>query len=159
MGQVRDTPLENILHPRKTADGDPHDYTLHRLLRYFLQVCNAVEYAHDRGVIHCDIKPANVLLGDYGEVLLVDWGLAQSRNHPLGIRGGTLGYMAPEQMDHKIERFDERTDVFALGAILYEILCGKAAFEEAKTTDVTTLGKDPFKIYRRPPLPTVVDAA
>ena len=51
-----------------------------RLLRYFLQVCNAVDYAHHRGVIHCDIKPANILLGDYGEVLLVDWGLAQSRD-------------------------------------------------------------------------------
>ena len=66
---------------RKLGEGDPHDYTLNRLLRYFLQVCNAVDYAHHRGVIHCDIKPANILLGDYGEVLLVDWGLAQSRNH------------------------------------------------------------------------------
>ncbi len=87
--------------------------------------------------------------------MLVDWGLAQSRNHPLGVRGGTLGYMAPEQMDLKIERFDERTDVFALGAILYEILCGTPAFEEARTSDITTL-KDPFKIYRRPPLPTSI---
>ena len=99
MRQVTETSLEMILHQRKTGEGDPHDYTLNRLLRYFLQVCNAVDYAHHRGVIHCDIKPANILLGDYGEVLLVDWGLAQSRNHPLGVRGGTLGYMAPEQMD------------------------------------------------------------
>src|SRR3954471_18721977 len=99
MRQVTDTSLEAILRRRRLGEGDPNTYTLGRLLRYFLQVCNAVDYAHNRGVIHCDIKPANILLGDYGEVLLVDWGLAQSRSHPLGVRGGTLGYMAPEQMD------------------------------------------------------------
>jgi serine/threonine-protein kinase len=154
MRQVTDTSLEMILHRRKTGEGDPHDYTLNRLLRYFLQVCNAVDYAHHRGVIHCDIKPANILLGDYGEVLLVDWGLAQSRNHPLGVRGGTLGYMAPEQMDPKVERLDWRTDVFALGAIIYEILCGVPAFDEARSSDVTAIGKDPTRIYKLPPLPS-----
>lgn len=159
MRQVTDQSLEMILHRRRIGDGDPHDYTLHRLLRYFLQVCNAVDYAHHKGIIHCDIKPANILLGDYGEVLLVDWGLAQSRNHPLGIRGGTLGYMAPEQMDPNIERFDERTDIFALGAILYEILCGRPAFEEARTSGITAVGTDPSKVYRPPPLPSTVAEA
>jgi serine/threonine-protein kinase len=158
MRQVTDTSLELILHQRRHGEGNPHDYALHRMLRYFLQVCNAVDYAHHRGVIHCDIKPANILLGDYGEVLLVDWGLAQSRNHPMGVRGGTLGYMAPEQMDPHVERFDERTDVFALGAILYEILCGVPAFEEARSSDITTVGKDPFKIYRLPAPPSSVEA-
>jgi eukaryotic-like serine/threonine-protein kinase len=150
MRQVTDTSLEMILHQRKTGQGNPFDYTLNRLLRYFLQVCNAVDYAHHRGVVHCDIKPANILLGDYGEVLLVDWGLAQSRNHPLGVRGGTLGYMAPEQMDPTIERLDWRTDVFALGAIIYEILCGIPAFEEARSSDITAIGKDPTRIYKLP---------
>jgi eukaryotic-like serine/threonine-protein kinase len=154
MRQVTDTSLEMILHQRKTGEGNPFDYTLNRLLRYFLQVCNAVDYAHHRGVIHCDIKPANILLGDYGEVLLVDWGLAQSRNHPLGVRGGTLGYMAPEQMDPTIERLDWRTDVFALGAIIYEILCGVAAFEEARSSDITAIGKDPSRIYKLPLTPS-----
>ncbi|HEY5925737.1 MAG TPA: serine/threonine-protein kinase, partial [Kofleriaceae bacterium] len=154
MRQVTETSLEMILHQRKTGQGNPHDYTLNRLLRYFLQVCNAVDYAHHRGVVHCDIKPANILLGDYGEVLLVDWGLAQSRNHPLGVRGGTLGYMAPEQMDTTIQRLDWRTDVFALGAIIYEILTGAAAFEEARSSDVTAIGKDPTRIYKTPPLPS-----
>ncbi|NVB83069.1 MAG: SUMF1/EgtB/PvdO family nonheme iron enzyme [Kofleriaceae bacterium] len=157
MRQVTDTSLEMILNQRKKGEGNPHDYTLNRLLRYFLQVCNAVDYAHHRGVIHCDIKPANILLGEYGEVLLVDWGLAQSRNHPLGVRGGTLGYMAPEQMDASIERFDWRTDVFALGAIIYEILCGAAAFDEARKSEVTELSKDPLRLYKTPPQPSTVD--
>jgi len=99
MRQVTEASLAMILHHRNRSEGNPHDYSLNRLLRYFLQICNAVDYAHHRGVIHCDIKPANILLGDYGEVLLVDWGLAQSRDYPLGVRGGTLGYMAPEQLD------------------------------------------------------------
>jgi serine/threonine protein kinase len=154
MRQVTETSLEMILHQRKTGEGNPFDYTLNRLLRYFLQVCNAVDYAHHRGVIHCDIKPANILLGDYGEVLLVDWGLAQSRNHPLGVRGGTLGYMAPEQMDPSIERLDWRTDVFALGAIIYEILCGMPAFEDARKSDVTAMGKDPTRVYKAPAPPS-----
>jgi serine/threonine protein kinase/formylglycine-generating enzyme required for sulfatase activity len=156
MRQVTESSLEAILRRRRLGEGDPKDYTLGRLLRYFLQVCNAVDYAHHRGVIHCDIKPANILLGDYGEVLLVDWGLAQSRTHPLGVRGGTLGYMAPEQMDLSIDRFDERTDVFALGSILYEILAGCSAFPEVKTSDVTTLGKDPMAMYQMPALPSTV---
>ncbi|MBA3462846.1 MAG: SUMF1/EgtB/PvdO family nonheme iron enzyme [Deltaproteobacteria bacterium] len=159
MRQVTDTSLEVLLRRRRLGDGDPKEYTLGRLLRYFLQVCNAVDYAHHRGVIHCDIKPANILLGDYGEVLLVDWGLAQSRTHPLGVRGGTLGYMAPEQMDPTIERFDERTDVFALGAILYEILGGTSAFPEVKSTDIAQLGADTLALYVRPPLPSSISHA
>ncbi|HEU4613051.1 MAG TPA: serine/threonine-protein kinase, partial [Kofleriaceae bacterium] len=154
MRQVTETSLEMILRQRKLGEGNPHDYTLNRLLRYFLQVCNAVDYAHHRGVIHCDIKPANILLGDYGEVLLVDWGLAQSRNHPLGVRGGTLGYMAPEQMDPAIDRLDWRTDVFALGAILYEILCGVPAFDDARTSDLASVRNDAAKIYTPPPPPS-----
>jgi eukaryotic-like serine/threonine-protein kinase len=158
MRQVTETSLEMILNQRRAGDGNPHDYTLNRLLRYFLQVCNAVDYAHHRGVIHCDIKPANILLGDYGEVLLVDWGLAQSRNHPLGVRGGTLGYMAPEQMDPTIDRLDWRTDVFALGAILYEILCGVPAFEEARRSSIGVVQHDPGRLYAVPPPPSAMDS-
>jgi len=156
MRQVTDTSLELILQRKRLGEGDPRDYTLGRLLRYFLQVCNAVDYANNRGVIHCDIKPANILLGDYGEVLLVDWGLAQSSSHPLGVRGGTLGYMAPEQMDPTIDRFDGRTDVFALGAILYEILAGTSAFPEVTNSEITRLGVDPLARYLVPPRPSSV---
>ena len=157
MRQVTDSSLDEILRRRHAGEGNPHDYTLNRLLRYFLQACNAVDYAHHHGVVHCDLKPANILLGGYGEVLVVDWGLAQSRDHPLGVRGGTLGYMAPEQLDPSVERFDWCTDVFALGAILYEILCGTPAFEAARQCDVSTAQQQVGAIYAPPRRPTAVD--
>jgi serine/threonine-protein kinase len=103
-------------------------YGLMRLLRYFIQVCEAVDYAHDRGVIHCDLKPANILLGAFGEVLVVDWGLAFKQSEGMAYRGGTPGYMAPEQIAATTPP-TPRTDVFALGAILYDILTLQPAFE------------------------------
>lgn len=129
MRLVSQPSLEDIL--AKVAAGDveiAEQYALGRLLRHFMQVCQAVDYAHSRGVIHCDLKPANILLGEFGEVLLVDWGLAYSVEDQSGFRGGTPGYMAPEQMDPACNAFDARTDVFALGAILYEILSLQPAF-------------------------------
>ncbi|HET6612879.1 MAG TPA: bifunctional serine/threonine-protein kinase/formylglycine-generating enzyme family protein [Kofleriaceae bacterium] len=129
MRLVSQPSLEDIL--ARVAAGDleiAEQYALGRLLRHFMQVCQAVDYAHSRGVIHCDLKPANILLGEFGEVLLVDWGLAYSVEDQSGFRGGTPGYMAPEQMDPACSAFDARTDVFALGAILYEILSLQPAF-------------------------------
>jgi eukaryotic-like serine/threonine-protein kinase len=99
------------------------DTGLWRLLRDFVQVCRAVAYAHSRGVTHCDLKPANILLGPFGEVLIVDWGMACSVDDDFVPRGGTLTYMAPEQLDTTRSSYDASTDVFALGGILYELLC------------------------------------
>jgi serine/threonine-protein kinase len=83
-------------------------------------------------VVHCDLKPANILLGGFGEVLVVDWGLAQIADSGAVVRGGTLGDMAPEQRDPRTTRLDARADLFALGAVLYEILCGRPAFAPAR---------------------------
>jgi serine/threonine-protein kinase len=126
------------------------------------QVCQAVAYAHSKGVIHRDLKPSNIMVGRFGEVLVMDWGLAkfvprkrasglvsdgsaeeevepgtlpvagpgsaqvQSR---MGTTFGTPAYMAPEQARGAIDRLDERTDVFGLGALLCEILTGKPPFD------------------------------
>jgi len=107
----------------------PHDArTLDKHLRVLLQVCNAAHFAHSRGVFHRDIKPANVMLGAYGEVYLLDWGLAldatSAANAPKAI-AGTAAYLAPEMVDGDASAIDARTDVFLLGATLHEILTGR----------------------------------
>jgi len=91
------------------------------LLRVFLRICEAVSFAHANGVVHCDLKPENVMLGDFGEVLVMDWGVARAA----GVNGapiaGTRGFMAPEQ-EQGTSSIDASTDVFALGAMLRAIL-------------------------------------
>lgn len=105
-----------------------------RLLNIFRQVCDAMSYAHARGVIHRDIKPENIIVGMFGEVTLIDWGVAKVWGMPhegdeqKGVdRGGTPLYMSPEQiLGHK--PVDERTDIFSMGIVLYEMLTQKEPF-------------------------------
>jgi tetratricopeptide (TPR) repeat protein len=126
------------------------------LLNAFVGVCNAVAYAHSRGVIHRDLKPSNVVLGDYGEVVVLDWGLAKLVGGPEGTsasalrvghesgRGetiagqvlGTPAYMAPEQAEGRLDAIERRADVYGLGAILYEILAGRPPFVGSDTTEL-----------------------
>jgi serine/threonine-protein kinase len=102
------------------------------LLRTFYRVCETVAYAHAKGILHRDIKPQNIMLGPFGEVLLMDWGVAMLLRPATGHAGerefpvGTRGYMAPEQASSDGGRVDERTDVFALGAVLWFLLEGRA---------------------------------
>jgi eukaryotic-like serine/threonine-protein kinase len=83
-------------------------------LRIFLRVCEAVAFAHARGVIHCDLKPSNVMVGEFGEVLVMDWGVAKSIGE--NAIAGTRGFMPPEQ--ERGEALDATADVFALGVML-----------------------------------------
>jgi eukaryotic-like serine/threonine-protein kinase len=137
-------------------------WPLVRLLGAFVQLCRALAYAHSRGVLHGDIKPDNILLGDFGEVYLADWGLARvdtasemrstlgDSSPPPGFTaptGGTPGYLAPEVAIGKWEQVDQRSDLFALGVILYEILTGKHPYGFG--TDYSTL----LSAYERDPVP------
>jgi len=114
-------------------------------LRLFVRMCDAVAFAHSHGVIHRDLKPSNVMIGDFGEVLVIDWGLAKAIAKDTGLADrdavaspsprlsgqvetlhgqilGTPGHMAPEQEDGKIESIGQRTDVYGLGVLLASLL-------------------------------------
>src|SRR5256885_1047639 len=125
-------------------------FSSRQMIEILISVCNAVAYAHSKDIIHRDLKPDNIMLGKFGEVLVMDWGLAKILSQHIseesakaeafldlnlratldsnmtmeGSIAGTPAYMSPEQAAGKISELDQRTDIYALGAILYEILCG-----------------------------------
>ncbi len=141
MKRVRGDSLERVLAKLRDEDEDyTKKYSRRKLLTTFTSVCQAVHFAHSRGVLHRDLKPANIMLGDFGEVYVLDWGLAKVRgttdvesgeavDDDLGNSStrageilGTPGYMSPEQVRGQVDDLDERTDVYALGVILFELL-------------------------------------
>jgi serine/threonine-protein kinase len=133
MRYVRGHSLRTVLYNIRDGVLDAgRIYSLTRLMQIFLQVAQAVGYAHAKGVVHRDLKPGNVMLGEHGEVQVLDWGLAKvldqravetSANMQITRAGqilGTPAYMAPEQVDGS--EVDQRADVYALGVMLYELL-------------------------------------
>jgi serine/threonine protein kinase len=123
--------------------------TLRDLLRLLQRVCEAVAFAHDRGVIHRDLKPQNIMIGAFGEVLVMDWGVAQSvadAVEPAGTRVGTQGYMAPEQMRGETSSVGPAADVFALGAIL-KFLAGEGAARPLAAVSRKAMAADPESRY------------
>jgi serine/threonine-protein kinase len=140
MKHLAGTTLHDVIV--KLAEGDAEigqRFPRQRLLRAFADICLAIEFAHTRGVIHRDLKPANLMLGDFGEVYIIDWGIARIVSDTAesfadidsvdptqtlaGAVVGTPGYMSPEQARiDDTDTIDGRSDVYALGCILFEIL-------------------------------------
>jgi len=162
-GRTLGETIQSYHHKRQQGVAGPVD--LLKLLSAGVAVCHAVAYAHSRGVIHRDLKPANIILGDFGEVIVLDWGLAKlvgaasadpGSTAPVSVPEpelppialalaeephatvpgqvvGTPAYMAPEQAEGRLDQIGVRTDVYGLGAILYEILTGRAPFSSDNT--------------------------
>jgi serine/threonine protein kinase len=147
MRRLKGVTLAQIIAGLKSGDvAMVSRYSLAALLIIFQKVCDAVAYAHSRGIVHRDLKPENIMAGEFGEVVVMDWGLAKvlseipakgtriGKSSASDVAGatpertlddvvmGSPGFMAPEQADGRANQSDQRTDVFALGAILYSIL-------------------------------------
>jgi serine/threonine-protein kinase len=127
-------------------------------LEVMVRVCDAVSFAHTKGIFHCDLKPGNVMVGDHGQIYVVDWGLAR-RRETLPKEGeddrravGTPAYMAPEQARGQNHLIDERTDTFLLGGMLYRVLVGKPPY-------VASTAEDTLELARRVTYPLAEAAA
>jgi len=154
---IRGDSLQDAIRRFHDAEKLGHDsgeraVEFRQLLGRFVDVCNAIAYAHSRGVLHRDLKPGNIMLGQYGETLVVDWGLAKSVGRPdetkdslektlqppsasgsaptqMGSALGTPQFMPPEQAMGRLDQLGPASDVYSLGATLYCLLTGKPPFE------------------------------
>lgn len=152
--------LQTVLTKLKNGNRDYlKRYPLNVRLNIFLKICDAISYAHSYGVVHLDLKPENIQLGQFGEVYVCDWGLAkiisddrEFKTFDTGVYNigtlsgdikGTPGYMAPEQIKKKFGKKGKRTDVFSLGALLFSLLNLTPPFagEDLKTTLNNTISK------------------
>lgn len=141
---------------RQEAPLDPR-----RAAELTVRLADALNYGHTRGIVHCDMKPGNVLLGDHGEPKIVDFGIAQSLTQTVKLSdtvAGTVGYISPEQVEGTA--IDGRTDVYSLAAVLYEMLSGTPPFagEDLQTVVAQRLVKTPLRLRERNPfVPEEID--
>ena len=137
MQKIEGETLQKLLDNRIKEEIESRHRTVH-FIDIFERVCQTVAYSHQRGIIHRDLKPENIMVGELGQVFVIDWGIAKKlpdekwageSKTVVGSVMGTPAYMSPEQADGYTYESDERTDVFSLGTILYEILTGKQPFQ------------------------------
>lgn len=208
MKRVRGVTLEDVISAlNRREEAFVQRFTRRRLLTAFVSVCRGIDYAHARGVVHRDIKPSNIMLGEYGEVHVLDWGIAGIRhgrdivhadasenasqseiaaNASLataktmeanagdengtsnqtadGTLLGTPGYMAPEQARGDVALIDARSDVFALGAVLFELLTleplilGRSVMQKIEATLFMTEPRIPSSVAPNAEIPPELDA-
>jgi serine/threonine-protein kinase len=179
MKLVRGTTLrdivQNLLLGRKEFR---QEYSLHRLMTIMERICEALHFAHEKGVLHRDLKPENIMLGDFGEVHVMDWGIARVRGEAVdaeeqidtagtdaglmtmdGVIKGTVPYMSPEQAQGRVAKMDRRSDVWALGCVLYEMLTLHTAFEGENLLSKVRSGAHPAVRTRNPKRPVPEDLA
>src|SRR5215468_10442868 len=179
MKRLTGTTLQELLVRLRTG-ADDGAAVRRRMLRAFVDVCLAIEFAHSRGIVHRDIKPANIMLGDFGEVYVLDWGVARALTEaadpggpPSGLGPaaadlrldtgdtlvgtvlGTPGYMAPEQLAG--ERAGPAADIYALGCILYEIVAGVPLHTQRNVGEALTQ-RPARPSTQRPDAPPELDA-
>ena len=163
-------------HERR-AEGNDDPMLIRRLLDDFVNVCQAIGHAHSRHVIHRDLKPENIAIDSFGQVIVIDWGIAKvigevnlgvanteldsaevsSQSTMNGQVLGTPLYMAPEQAAGRIDDLDERTDIYGLGAILFAILTGNAPHERSRDQSQDSGGRDMLSAIVSRPTPNALD--
>jgi serine/threonine-protein kinase len=183
-GESLDKPIERFHEADKNPKRDPGErsLSLRELLNRFIAVCNTIAYAHSRGVLHRDLKPQNIMLGKFGETLVVDWGLAKSfersdearstgeetvrpsvtpeeghETRPGDVKG-TPAYMSPEQASGRIDEIGPASDIFALGATLYAVLTGVAPYRGEKALSKASRAQFTPPRQIKPQLPRRLEA-